>query len=123
MINFLQCPCLVQPVIILIHKGIDVVKIVVPIGLIILGGIDFGKAVVGKDESEMKKSQGLFIKRLISAVAVFLVFMIVDFVITLLASRGIDTGNGWLDCWNAEPGAACKEILEGEESSNRDGFS
>lgn len=49
------------------------VKIFVPIALIVLGTIDFAKAVLAQDETNMKKAQGVFIKRIIIAVAIFVV--------------------------------------------------
>ena len=56
-----------------IQQIVNIIKIVVPILLIVLGTIDFGKAIFVNDEGEMKKSQTKFIKRLIIAVAFFLV--------------------------------------------------
>ena len=43
---------------------IDIVKIIIPIALIILGIIDFSKAVVISDEKVQKKSVNLFMKRI-----------------------------------------------------------
>ena len=45
------------------------------------------KSVSAGKEDEMKKGQQLFIKRLISAVLVFLVFLIVKLVISLVAEE------------------------------------
>ena len=56
-----------------IQQIVNIIKIVVPILLIVFGTIDFGKAIFVNDEGEMKKSQTKFIKRLIIAVAFFLV--------------------------------------------------
>lgn len=56
-----------------IQQIVNIIKIVVPILLIVFGTIDFGKAIFVNDDGEMKKSQTKFIKRLIIAVAFFLV--------------------------------------------------
>lgn len=50
---------------------IDIVKIIVPIGLIIIGIIDFSKAMISNDEGSQKKCATLFFKRLFYAVLVF----------------------------------------------------
>ena len=65
---------------------VTVIKIGIPILLIILGMIDLGKAVVAQKEDEIKKGQSLFIRRLISALLVFLVVFIVQLVVRFVAS-------------------------------------
>lgn len=56
-----------------IQNSINIIKIVIPILLIIFGMIDFGKGIFSMDESEMKKCQSRFIKRIIVAIAFFLI--------------------------------------------------
>lgn len=70
-------------------------KIGVPLILIFIGMFDFGRAVMAGKEDEIKGHQKLFIKRLISALLVFLVFSIVQFVIGLVAG---DDGAGIMEC-------------------------
>lgn len=62
-----------------------VIKIGVPLLLILFGMWDFGKSVMAGKEDEIKANQKLFIKRLISAAAVFLIFSLVSLVIGLVA--------------------------------------
>ena len=69
----------------LVSTIITVIKIVVPILLVIMGMLDLMKGVTAGKEDEMKKAQGLFVKRLISGALVFLVFTIVQFVISFVA--------------------------------------
>ena len=56
---------------------VNVIKFGVPILLIILGSIDLAKAVISSKDDEMKKAQGLLIKRIIYALAVFFVVTLV----------------------------------------------
>ncbi|MBR3161967.1 MAG: hypothetical protein IKF19_04480 [Bacilli bacterium] len=56
-----------------IKEIVNIIRISVPILLIVFGVIDFGKAIFVSDENEMKKSQSRFIRRLIVAVAFFLI--------------------------------------------------
>lgn len=81
----------------LVRMIIKLLQIVVPIGLILMGTIDMGKAVIAGDEKKMKEAQKPFVKRIISAIIVFIIPFIVSMVMNL-----ITTGNEeWKNCWNA----------------------
>lgn len=94
---------------------LDIVKIVIPIGLIIMGMIDFSKSVVTSDDGIQKKNMKLFIKRIIYAVLVFAVPWIVE---TLIVNLGnLTDGVNFTDCLeNAE--SECIEKLENGGSCN-----
>ena len=66
---------------------VTLIKIGVPVLLIIFGMLDLGKAVMAQKEDEIKKSQQLFLKRLLSAALVFFVVMIVQVVFNLVAKK------------------------------------
>lgn len=70
-----------------------VILIGVPVLLILFGMWDLGKAVMAQKEDEIKKGQQTFIKRLIAAVIVFLVYVIVNLVIGLVLPQGDGTMN------------------------------
>ena len=57
----------------MLHTIVLVFKISVPILLIVLGTLDFGKAVLAQEESDMKKAQNKFIKRIIIAIVILLI--------------------------------------------------
>lgn len=82
----------------LLKAFLQVIQIGVPIGLIILGSIDLGKAVVSLDEDGMKKGQKTFMRRCIAAVLVFLVTTIVNLIMGTLAGSNAD----WQKCWNPD---------------------
>ena len=109
---FLELPCHeIYPIIHLIRDGlIPIIQIGIPIILIILGMIDLGKAVIASKEDEIKSAQKLLIKRIIYAVAVFLVVSIVTLVFSIVAGNtsednaenattGSKGANTWLECW------------------------
>ena len=83
-------------VIYIVYNIIKIIQILTPIILIILGMIDFGKAVVASDERQMKESSSKFIRRVIAAVIIFFVIAIVKFVFKQL----VTTENGVLGCAN-----------------------
>ena len=83
-----------------VHLIINIIKVGTPIILIILGMLDMFKAMTAQKEDEIKKAQGLFFKRLIAGVLVFLVFVVVEVVFSVITSTtGEDTTNIW-DCVN-----------------------
>lgn len=83
----------------LTSTAINIIKIGIPIILIFLGMLDLGKAVMAQKEDEIKKSQQLFVKRLISAVLVFLVVFIVQIVIGLVARDQNPDITNCIDCF------------------------
>lgn len=83
----------------IVYTIVTIIKIGVPILLIIIGMIDLGKAVVAQKEEEIKKGQGLFIKRLISALLVFLVVFIVQLVVRFVASSDNSNISQCINCF------------------------
>ena len=59
---------------------LSILQIGIPIALLIFGTIDLGKAVMAGDEKEIKGATSLLIKRIIAALAVFLLFLVVSVV-------------------------------------------
>ena len=63
---------------------VNILKVAVPILVVLFGLIDLGKAVMSAKEDDIKKNQGLLIKRLIIAVLVFFVITLVQFLVSLV---------------------------------------
>ncbi len=80
---------------------IRIFQIVIPIGLIIYGTIDLGKAVIASDEKEIKAAQSRLIKRFIYAAAVFFVPLLVTVVMNVVATGGEGDATSWANCWKA----------------------
>lgn len=94
------------PLIRMIKFGlIPLFQIGVPIILIIMGMLDFSKAMIAGKEDEIKKHQSIFIKRCIYAITMFLVVTIVTVVFKLFdmseANEEIKGTNDWITCYNA----------------------
>lgn len=86
----------------IIHYVYLGIQVVIPILLIIFGMIELGKAITAQKEDEIKKAQASFLKKLILAVIVFLVFSIVHLVFNFAAkgsgrsdSEQADASNVW----------------------------
>ena len=105
------------PIIKIVKLFINFIHYVVPIVLILLISLDFIKGVFTNSEEEAKKSQGIAVKRLIYAVAIFLVVTIVTFVMDLVADAGVsDLANNpldiksWKACWKCKSKDECESI-------------
>lgn len=61
----------------------NIIFILVPIILLVLGSLDFAQAVFSQSEDGIKKAQQKFIKRLIIAVVIFLIPSILGIVLTI----------------------------------------
>jgi len=100
----------------ILHSVVTIIKIGIPIILIILGMIDFLRAVIASDEKQMKESAHTFIRRLIAAILIFFVFVIVQFVFSLVDDDG---AFGCVNCIiNNECGTVTNNATDNEESNN-----
>ena len=85
-----------KPMFILINFfkiALQIIQIVIPVGIIVLGSIDLGKAVVANDEKAIKKAQSTLAKRFVAAIITFLVALIV------YIALGVVGDENWKDCW------------------------
>ena len=80
---------------------ITIIQIAVPVVLVIIGSIDFVKALSSQKDEEIKKGQQMFIKRIFVAVLIFFAVVIVKALVSLVSgddseSKGII---GCIDCF------------------------
>lgn len=90
---------------------IYVAKIVIPLLLIILGSIDFAKAIIANDEKAIKNAGGALVRRFVAAVIVFLIPTILNLLLGLV--NNIDsvkkTFNNCTNCiFNPTDDSACQ---------------
>ena len=71
------------------------IQVVVPIILVVFGMIELAKAITAQKEDEIKKAQSSFLKKLIVAVIVFLVFSIVKLVFNFANSVNNNSSTIW----------------------------
>lgn len=70
-----------------VGEVLDIIRIVIPLIIIVLGMLDLGKIVLSGDSKAMKESQRMFIKRLIYGLAIFFVTTIVKLVFSLVETN------------------------------------
>lgn len=94
------CPNELKPIIWFLKKvAFNTVQLLVPILLIVMGTIDFTKAVVASDEKDNKDAIQKFIKRCLAALIVFFIGTIVTIVMNMFAKTDIGKQNDWKACW------------------------
>ncbi len=89
-----------------VYKG---VQIIVPIILIIVGMLDFAKAVTEKNEDKIKEAQKKLISKAVAAVCVFLVTVIVGVLMRIVGN------NDYKDCMSCITSPfkdTCKNAVE-----------
>lgn len=89
------------PLVRVIVALIKIFMIIIPIGLIVFGTIDLGKAVIASDEKEVKAAQGRLIKRFIYAALIFFIPMLVGVIMNVVSAGGEGDTTSWNSCWRA----------------------
>lgn len=74
----------------IIDTIVNIIKIVVPTALILMGSIDLAKAVFAGKDDDIKKATGTLFKRFIAGIAVFLVSTIVSILIGVVSEQLAD---------------------------------
>ncbi len=108
LMNFMDACQGLGPIVGFVKAIFWIIQIVIPIGLVIMGSIDLGKAVLSSDDKEIKAATGKLVKRAIAAVAVFFLVLIVRLLMNTVASNnagdesseGQLTANSWWACWD-----------------------
>jgi len=78
---------------------INIIKWIAPFVIIILGMVDFGKAMIENDESALKKSTEILFRRIIAGVLIFFVPTFVGVATkTLLSYNVFDENNEFFSC-------------------------
>lgn len=76
--------------------AVMLLKIITPVVIVVLGSLDFLKAVMSGKAEDIPKGQKKFLQRLIAGAIVFFVFTIVQFFIQTMAENGND--NSLMSC-------------------------
>ena len=97
------CSSIPEQILNITHLIYKAIQIGVPIILIIVGMFDMGKEITQQKEDEIKKAQSLLVKKAIAAGLVFLMFSLVQLVVSVVSP---DTTASGSESW-----ACVKEIL------------
>jgi len=100
------------PVATIIRTVILLLQIIIPIGIVIMGSLDFLKATIAGDSDKMKKNQKQFVSRLIAGAIAFFVFVVVKFVVSMVADANNSVSfTSCLDCLINDEGS-CDAVAE-----------
>lgn len=78
----------------LLQKLLNYIKILGPTIAIVMGSLDFAKAIISSDEDNMKKSQRKFIQRIIAAVLLFFIPLLVEVLLGMFGITGTKATGG-----------------------------
>lgn len=87
------CEDSMQAIVNIFKFALTVIQWLVPVLLILWGTIDLVKSVVAGKEEDIKKNQKTLVRRVISAVIVFLLPLAVSILMGLIGTEG------WRTCW------------------------
>lgn len=93
-----------QTLVNIMYFALTIIQWVVPVLLILWGTIDLVKSVVAGKEDDIKKNQKTLVRRIISAVIVFLIPAMVSILLGLIGTEG------WKACWNARKAEISLEL-------------
>ena len=79
--------------------AMTMIQISVPVILVVVGSIDFFKAITAQKEDEMKKGQKIFMKRLILAGIIFFSIVITKFIVSIVADTSSTNIIECMDCF------------------------
>lgn len=71
----------------IIYSVIDLIKLIVPIALILMGSIDLAKAVFAGKDDDIKKATGTLFKRFIAGLIVFVMGYVVNIIVGLVGGE------------------------------------
>lgn len=86
----------------IIKEGVfPIIQIAIPIILVVLCTFDLGKAVIGNDDKENKKTIKKALKRCVYAIIIFFIVTIVNLIFTIVGTiTENETLEKWSECWN-----------------------
>ena len=86
-----ECGCIPSALADLTSNLYFLLKIIAPAILLIIGGFDLVKATTAQDEKAIKQAQQKLVNKFIAAAAVFLVFTVVQFLVSILSNDSANT--------------------------------
>lgn len=99
----------------IVKNVVNLIKVLIPVVLIILGMFDMLKAVISSNENDMKQAQGRFVRRGLAAAIIFFVPVIVNFSFTAFAQAELE----YMDCWTTATEENVEKLKQ-EEEKNRE---
>lgn len=84
-------------------------KVIIPIVIIILGTIDFAKAIIDEKDDNLSKSTGILLRRIVIGIFIFFIPTIVSVLFSLIAaaSEAVSAGEACNECLNHPTGSKC----------------
>lgn len=82
----------------LVGQALFILKILIPIAIIVLGMIDFGKAVISSDDKAVKNSSMKLLKRIVTGVCIFFIPLIIKIVFSMVSLISDEMRKNYNNC-------------------------
>lgn len=94
-----------------IGEIIHVIRLVIPVIIVIFGTFDLGRSVIAGEDKEIKKSQKMFIKRLVYGVLIFFLPVLIKAVFSLFDENYLNSESKvCYECATNVRGSYCKKF-------------
>lgn len=100
----------------MVGKLIFILKILVPIIIIVLGTIDFGRAVISNDDKAVSKASKSLLTRIIIGVCIFFVPIIINIIFNMISGFNEEMKKDYTNCVTCltNPYNGCDTSYKGE---------
>lgn len=92
-----------------------VLKILIPIIIIVLGIIDFGKSAISNDEKAMRNSSMKLFKKILAGILIFFIPVIIKIVFSMVGFVSKDMQKDYMNCIDCltSPNKSCDTSYKG----------
>lgn len=99
----------------IIGNIILILKILIPIVIIVLGAVDFGKTIISNDDKAFNKSLVTLIKKVVVGVVIFFVPTLINAVFSIISGFS-NLESDYMNCVNCltSPNDLCDTSYQGE---------
>lgn len=91
---------------------VTIIQVLIPVILVIMGSIDFVKAIISQKDDEMKQKQQVFIKRLITSILIFFIVAITKIIVGVFSNANKTSISNCIDCFISNK---CTSYVEPEK--------
>lgn len=104
----------------MVGKFLFILKILIPIVIIVLGTIDFGKSVISNDDKAIMNSSKKLLNKILIGIAIFFVPLIINIVFGMIGSFSEEMKNDYVNCVSCltDPYNNCDTSYQGEIFKN-----
>ena len=100
----------------MVGKFLFILKILIPILIIVLGMIDFGKSAISSDDKAISKAGKTLLRRIVTGIIIFFIPLLIKVLFNMVAGFNEDIKNDYENCvvCLTDPYNECDTSYKGE---------